>query len=124
VARGDAAGLLRTLQHALDSVAVPAWLEVAGCGRPAVGLGRDHRHEALEKRELTNVVPILALVGQHEARLADWHGEQGRNGLDVGHLAARRHEARRASLNRQLGRESSIVMPPRLRPKPWRSVPL
>ena len=98
VAGGDAAELLETVEHPLDAVAVLVAMKIADDRLDAVRAGWDDRQDAAQQEGLSEVVAVVAFVGQEETGLGHWQGQQRQGALVVGSLAAGQEEAERASL--------------------------
>ena len=115
VAGGDGSEMFESIEEALDEIAFGVEGEVAFAERFAVGLGRDHRHDAAHGQSFDEAVGVVTFVGDEGVRLD--FGEE-RFGLgDVVDLTAgqadRQRIAERVDNGVDLGRQSAARSPDR-----------
>ncbi len=95
---GNAAELLETVEHPLDTVTILVCPEVTGRRVLAVGLWRDHRPDPVDQAFFAQEITVIAFVGKEQSRFADRYRQQVRNGVIIRRLAACQDKARRATL--------------------------
>lgn len=90
--------MLEKAEHALDAVAIPVAVEVAGDRRLAVGPRRDDRQNIMHQQGLANMVAVVAFVRQKSLGLGEWQGHKIINGAIVRGLPTGHDKAKRSSL--------------------------